>query len=136
MCALLLRASEVASRISRVYTADRPDTPKHAQQLLEKLKSLDGEFRELHYEVIDLIDEGGEDTIEAEQVILDKHDDDVAALTVHLESLLVATASVPDIRKSLTRRLSRLQVDLRRIDDLTEEASVEHCLNAVPRGSG
>ena len=87
-------------------TADRPDTPKHAQQLLEKLKSLDGEIRELHYEVIDLIDEGGEDTIEAEQVILDKHDDDVAALTVHLESLLVATASVPDIRKSLTRRLA------------------------------
>ena len=107
-------------------TADRPDTPKHAQQLLEKLKSLDGEFRELHYEVIDLIDEGGEDTIEAEQVILDKHDDDVAALTVHLESLLVATVSVPDIRKPLTRRLSRLQVGLRRIDDLTEEASVEH----------
>ena len=93
---------------------------------MEKLKSRDGAFRELHYEVIDRIDEGDKDTIEAEQVILDKHDDDVAALTFHLESLLVATASVPDIRKSLTQKLSRLQVGLRRIDDLTEEASVEH----------
>ena len=36
------------------------DTPKHAQQLLGKLKSLDEEFRGLHYDVLDLID-GSED---------------------------------------------------------------------------
>ena len=55
--------------------APKPDTPTHARQLLEKLKSLDKEFRGLHYEVID---DGSEDTVEAEQVVLEKHDDDVA----------------------------------------------------------
>ena len=107
-------------------TADQPRTSEHARQLLVKLKSLDEEFRGLHYEIIDLIDEGGEDVIEAEQVILDKHDDDVATLTVRLESLsTAAVASTPDTRKPLSRRLSRIQTGLRRIRDLVEYSSSE-----------
>ena len=102
------------------------DTPKHAQQLLGKLKSLDEEFRGLHYNVIDLIDDGSEDTVEAEQVILDKHNNDVSALTVRLESLSAATVSpVADARKALSRRLSHLQTGLRRIHDIVHDPSSE-----------
>ena len=56
-------------------TADQPRTPDHARQLLGNLRSLD-----LH-------DEGSEDSLEAEQATLDKHDDDVTTLTVRLETL-------------------------------------------------
>ena len=109
--------------------APKPDTTTHARQLLEKLKSLDKEFRGLHYEVIDLIDDGSEDTVEAEQVVLDKHDDDVAALTVRLESLaVVAVSSTADARRPLSRRLSRLQTSSKRIRDIIHDAPVEHAV--------
>ena len=109
--------------------APKPDTPTHARQLLEKFKSLDKEFRGLHYEVIDLIDDGSEDTVEAEQVVLDKHDDDVAALTVRLESLsVVAVSSTADTRRPLSRRLSSLQTSSKRIRDIIHDAPVEHAV--------
>ena len=126
----VVRASitRLATRLRELEAAaDPPDKTKNARQLLGKLKSLDEEFRGLHYEVIDLFEDGGEDSVEAEQVILDKHDDDVSTLTVRLESLCVTTAtSTTDVRKSLSRRLSRLQAGLRRIRDLAEDPIVEH----------
>ena len=117
----------LTTRLKELEDADPElDTPKHAQQLLGKLKSLDEEFRGLHYDVIDLIDDGSEDTVEAEQVILDKHDDDVSALTVRLKSLSAATVSpVADARKALSRRLSRLRTGLRRIHDIVHDTSPE-----------
>ena len=121
--------NDPSNRISikeQYLRSDQPRTSEHTRQLLVKLKLLDEEFRELHYEIIDLINEGGEDVIEAEQVILDKHDDDVATLTVRLESLsTAAVASTPDTRKPLSRRLSRIQTGLRRIRDLVEDSSSE-----------
>lgn len=107
--------------------ADQPDTAKHAPQLLGKLTSLDEEFRGLYYyDVIALIEEGNEDVVEAEQIILDKHEDDVAALTVSLESLSIATvASTSDARRSLSRSLALLQTGLRRVYDLVEDTPIE-----------
>ena len=125
------RRGVVRASITRLITRQREledaapelDTPRHAGQLLGKLKSLDEEFRGLHYEVIDLLDDGSED---AEQIILDKHDDDVSALTVRLESLSVVTVSpIADARKALSRRLSRLQSGLRRIYDIVRNPSSE-----------
>ena len=54
---------------------DQPRTADHASQLLAKLESLDGEFKAIHFEIIDLIDES--EDLEKEQTVLDKHDDDV-----------------------------------------------------------
>ena len=83
--------------------ADRPDTPQHAGQLAAKLRSLDGEFDTIHFDVIDLIDEENEDVLVAEQGILDRHDNDAATLTVRLGSLSTAPVpSLPDVRKSLS----------------------------------
>ena len=125
----VVRASitRLAARLKELENASpEPDTPKHARQLSEKLKSLDEEFRKLHYEVIDLIDDDGDSTVEAEQVILDKHDDDVSELTVRLESLLTtAVCPAVDARKSLSRRLSRLQAGSKRIRDITCDPSTE-----------
>jgi hypothetical protein len=90
---------------------------------LGKLRSLDEEFGGLHYELINLIDEGNEDSLETEQATLDKHDDDVATLTVRLETLSTSadhtrTAVIPDPRKPLSRRLSRIRAGLKRIRDI------------------
>ena len=105
--------------------ADRPDTPQHAGQLAAKLRSLDEEFRTIHFDVIDLIDDNNEDALVAEQGILDRHDDDVATLTVRLGSLSTApVAPIPDVRKSLSRRMSRLQNGLARIRGFVEDSSV------------
>ena len=69
----------------------------HAQRVLDE------KFRGLYFEVIDLNDEGSENIVEAEQVVLDKHDDDVAAITVHLQ--ITAISSTVDVRKPLSKRL-------------------------------
>lgn len=77
--------------------------------------------------MIDLIEEGSENITEAEQVILDKHDNDVAALPVCLESLsTVVVTLTPNTRKLLSRRLSCLQTCLRKICDLIENTPVKH----------
>ena len=88
-------------------TADQPRPPDHARQLLGKLRSLNGEFRQLHYELIDLIDADNEEALETEQAVLDKHDDNVAMLTVCLETFFTsaghASAPVtPDPHKPLS----------------------------------
>ncbi len=100
---------------------------------MTKLQSLDEEFRRLHFELIDLIDE--EDTLETEQAIMDKHDDDFSTLTVRVQALLtpaesVVTHTAPDDRRPLSRKLSRVQAGLNRIDEtvLTTATPVEHSL--------
>ena len=62
-------------------TEDQPNTAAHVQQLYTKLKDLDSNFKEFHLLIIDQVD--GDEALEAEQIILDKHDDDVANLTVN-----------------------------------------------------
>lgn len=147
----VVRASitRLGARLTELeYTADQPRTRDHARQLLGKLRSLDEEFRRLHYELIDLIDEGSDDALEAEQATLDKHDDDVATLTVRVETLSMSThhtsadharpAVIPDPRKALSRRLSRVEAGLKRIRDVVgyyrRFRRALH-IDAVPRGN-
>ncbi len=88
--------------------------------------------KRLHFELIDLIDE--EDLLEAEQAVMDKHDDDLAALTVRVQTLLGRTDSsvttTADRRKPLSRKLSRVQAGLKRIDETvpTSATTAEHSL--------
>ena len=61
--------------------------------------------------------------LEAEQATLDKHDDDVATLTVHLETLSTSAgharaAVIPDPRKPLSRRLACIRAGLKRMRDI------------------
>lgn len=50
--------TRLATRLRELEeTTDQPRTGDHATQLLAKLESLDVEFKAIHFEIIDLIDE-------------------------------------------------------------------------------
>ena len=85
----------------------------HAQQLLKKLDTLDNDFNTQHLNIIDALE--SEEHLEAEQEVLDKHDDDVTELSLRLQALCshtpVATGAHPD-RTIVERRLAHLQARL------------------------
>ena len=84
-----MRITRLGDRVSELEaTADQPRTPDRARQLLTKLQTLDSDFRTVHLELIDLIDEANTEALDAEQERLDKLDDDVSGLTVRLEALM------------------------------------------------
>ncbi len=87
--------------------ADQPTTPKHTPQLSIKLGDLDSNFKTLHFEHVDLVDDEG--TLEGEQATLDQHDDDVAVLAVQIQQLLAVreAVSVSRDRKVLSRKLRK-----------------------------
>ena len=68
-----------------------------AQHLLQKLNSLEAEFRSYHLAVVDLIEE---DALEGEQAILDEHDDRVSRL-VRVQQL-VSTVTQAVVAPSVT----------------------------------
>ena len=80
-----------------------------AHQLLTKLQTLDSDFKKAHFDLIDLIDEADTTSLENEQAVINKFDDDVSDYTVRLEALIkrapLATPVVPPPdRRPLTRR--------------------------------
>ncbi len=99
---------------------DQPSTLDLAQQLKKKLAELDSEFKTHHYGLIDIIDD--DSVVEAEQAALDKHDEDVAMLTVRIQHLIEAC----NPRNIASRRLLRLRKCLndvdRAVDSLPEDA--------------
>ena len=101
-------------------TRDQPATPAHAQQLYARLKDLDSNFKDLHMEVVDALEL--DEDVEAEQVILDKHDDRVSSFTVRLQGLINSSTTTPTVtnereRKSLSLKLSRLERSLTATDE-------------------
>ena len=116
--------TRLGDRVSELEaTADQPRTPDRARQLLTKLQTLNSDFRTVHLELIDLIDEANTDALDTEQERLDKLDDDVSGLTVRLEALMnpatppIAPVAPPLDRRPLTRKLARVQAGLNRIDE-------------------
>ena len=84
------------------------DDRLHSQQMLQKLNSVESNFKAHHLTLVDLLDK---DAQEGEQIILDKTDDKIACLTVHLQRLISRSLSMampsPSIESTLKRRLSR-----------------------------
>lgn len=62
-------------------------TLDQAQRLVKSLESLDGDFRTLHYSVVDLITMREQDT-------LNQHDDTVEEFTVCLKRLITACSNL------------------------------------------
>lgn len=84
---------------------DDPDSPAHARRMAEKLKELDSNFKEQHFAVLELLElTGGNDgEFDKEQEVLDKHEDEIAALTITLDRLIAvigSSASPPGIDES------------------------------------
>ena len=56
-----------------------PSVHVHAQQLSKHLENLDSNFKTRHFAVIDALED--DEQVDAEQEILDKHDEEVADIT-------------------------------------------------------
>ena len=63
------------------------------QQLLQKLESLDTDFKSYHFTILDLIEE--QEVLENEQATLDEHDDRIAKITNHIQKLLLEPSAKP-----------------------------------------
>ena len=94
---------------------DAPEVIENAEQLLTRMEVLDGDFKTLHPQIVDLIDEEAEE-LEQEQDILDKHDDDIATLSLRLKQLVSKSKSpvvAPDNGKMApARKLACLECSL------------------------
>ena len=108
-----------------------------AKQLLVKLDEADSDFKSLHYQVLDLIDESDDEALKKEQDILDHHEDAVAALILHIQKIMTHTPtahaltppielSTPDPHKMTARRLSRLDLGLRNTESGLSDLSEVH----------
>ncbi len=65
---------------------DDPDTPAHGRRISVRLKELEADFKCQHFALIELIEK--EEDFEREQEVLDRHDDEIASLTIAVERLL------------------------------------------------
>ena len=76
-----------------------------ANQLMPNLKSLDEQFKSLHFSILDTIDEGDADSLAREQDAIDKHDDEIAEISLCITQLVrnCNTASDSGTRKTLSR---------------------------------
>ncbi len=97
-----------------------------AQQLLQKLETLDTEFRTHHMAMVDYLE--GE-LLNAEQAALDEHDDRVADLTIRVRQLVCGSEPSHDSEPSASRCLAK------RMDHIRNE--LQHVLSTVDSaGSG
>lgn len=104
------RVKEFESKGTEISAGDR----LAAQRLLQKLDTLDSDFKSHHFAVVDLVDE---EAMSTEQGVLDEHDDRVADLAVRLQQLITepSTTSSPSASGSADPHV-RLSKRLRRVD--------------------
>lgn len=111
--------TRLKTRLSAMESTPDEDTVDNACQLLAKLRTSDSDFRDLHMSMIDLIDE--EDTVLAEQIALDNHDDVIASMTLRVQKLIPSVKPAPDgrvdNRRILARRLKQIQERLSATND-------------------
>ena len=96
---------------------DHPDTPSHARRILQRMETLNSEFKEHHYGVIELLE--SEEDLSREQTVLDEFDDDVAHMSVVVERLLssCSVTTTHEGKRLASRKLDRLK---RRLEAVTE----------------
>ena len=84
------------------------DAPDRAKQLLRKLDDADSDFKALHFQVLDSIDDNDDvEALEKEQDILDKHEDAVSEYILRIQNIInvtpasaaIAEAATPDHQK-------------------------------------
>ncbi len=71
-----------------------PTTATHAQQLSKRLENLDSDYKTRYFAVLDDIE--NESQLTTEQETLDQHDDDVADLSLRLQTVMdLARSTTP-----------------------------------------
>ena len=108
-----------------------------AKQLLLKLDDADSDFKTLHFQVLDVIDENDEEALQKEQDILDQHEDTVSALILRIQNIITHSptahaptlpleSTTPDTQKVTARRLSRLELSLKDTEAGLDALSDDH----------
>ena len=107
------------------------------QRLIKKFETLDAEFRQHHYNVVELLDDT---EVDGEQAILDDHDDKFTDLVERLQQLVSepdGADSVPapepvDTSKPLKKQLERIVKRIRIVDEKIKSIrpgpTVDQCL--------
>ena len=103
----------------------------------KKVDALDLVFKEHHYAVIDLVGED-EQIFDAEQVVMDDHEDKVAEITKHLQQLqpeikaALSAAHPMGHSHHLCKRLNHIEKCVRSVKDeiegLTPRPNLDSCL--------
>ena len=85
--------------------SDKEDAVAHAKLLIDSLDQLNSDFKSFQFKVIDLIGDDDEKTMDKEQEHLDRYNDSVTRLRLHLQPLVAATttAATSTARKTLAR---------------------------------
>ena len=108
---------------------DKTEAYHHAQRLFARLETLDTEFKAVQYEIVSAINESDEESIAAEQEALDRHDEDIDALSVRIQRLLLNTnpssTESSGEQRSLSRSLAVLEKSLQMINTAIESLPPE-----------
>ena len=102
---LFTRLKTLESKVHEPMTLDL------AQQLMPNLKSLDAQFKDQHFLIIDTIDESDVDSLAKEQEVLDTHDEEISVMSLQIQQLIRSCSSVSDsgMRKTISHSLIDLQ---------------------------
>ena len=99
-------------------TRDAASVVDQAKQAMTKLESLDKDYRSVHYEIVDQLEEGPD--LDREHEVLDQHEDDVTDASLRLQRLIAAKPSAVDAgsERASSRKLARVESRIK----ATEEA--------------
>ena len=103
---------KLSTRLKALETkVHEPTTLDLAQQLAPTLKSLDAQFKDQHFSIIDTIDESDSDSLAKEQEVLDNHDEESSVLLLRIQQLIQKCSSASDSgsRKVTSRSLTDLE---------------------------
>ena len=109
-----------------------------AQQLTPNLKSLDAQFKDQHFLIIDAIEESDVDSLAKEQEVLDNHDEEISVMHLCIQQLIKKCSSVSDssIRRTLSHslidlqgRLASVKTSFATLPDTPEQVHVLHQYN-------
>ena len=128
--------TKLTARLDKLETkVEEPSALGHAHKLSAKLESLDSEFKDHHFAIVDAIaeDEHVDENLAKEQDVLDQHDAIIADLTIRLESLILTCSSMEDSAAhkvasrtlaNLRERLLHISSDLSKLSGAPEDTDV------------
>lgn len=98
----------MANRLSTIESKHpNSDICEAAQQTLQRLNDLQAEFKVLHFELIDLVDE--EKALKKEQEIFDTVDEQVDDTKIRIKKIVALQQKPPNMRYSLSQKKNSLQ---------------------------
>ena len=104
--------TKLNSRMRRLEDAlDKSAIKEEITKLASKLDTLETQFTESHFEVVDLIED--EDLLAKEQAVFDKVDEDVNAYSARMQALVLSATpprtGATDELRAAERRLKRME---------------------------